>query len=286
MGKTLSCRGFENVRVRTRRAVELLREDWRIEGWFKGGRMIRRLGDFRIGDWVLTLDLLGTKYQMSEANWLSSLNDLLYAISLSVKEALSTSTEGLHLVHYGDSVSFTHADADVLVALGVSLQTELFHRDILAQLALAGGGAYYVDDTTTNRLVQDLPNIKLHCLVGPAVARSHLVMQGAKGPRFLVDEESGHLPAKGPTWSKVLFGPKTGGILQCSDIRWWEHIPDVPAMTAQRIAALQARIKSEQESLREFQHMKSDVEREINSLQKRLDHYIGFKELLEKDAGY
>ena len=247
--------------------------------------MVRELGDFNIGNWSLTMDLLGTASKMGEADWLTQLNEFLNAISLSVKEALASSIAGFNLVQYGDSVTFSHNDADALVFLGISLQVKLFAEDILAQLALSCGGVYYLDDTTIHQVVDGMPNFKLHCLVGRGVARSHLALRRVRGPRFLIDEEIGDVQAIGSGWSRVLIGAETGGDLRCSEVRWWENVPDIANVTEDRIHDLQAEIKYEQDSLVEFEHLRFDIERKVSSLQKRLDHYKCFGEVLKKDPG-
>lgn len=108
--------------------------------------MVRDLGDFQIGKWVLTLDLLGTAVQMTESNWFKPLNELLHTISSSVNEAVASGTHDLRLIQYGDSVTFSHDDVEALISVGASVQGTLFRRDILAQFGLSGGGAYYLDE--------------------------------------------------------------------------------------------------------------------------------------------
>lgn len=135
-----------------------------------------------------------------------------------------------------------------------------------------------------HRIVEGLSNIKLHCLVGPGVARSHMVLRGIRGPRFIIDEEIGHVPASGPCWEKLLLDPKLHGPLHCSELRWWKNFPGILEMTEGRIKALKSKIESEKAGIKEFAHIESLVQREIDSLTKRLEHYECFHQVLEKDS--
>jgi hypothetical protein len=248
------------------------------------GTMARDFGEFRLGSWVLTLDLLGTAVQMSEVDWFTSLNALLHTVDVSVHEALASGSDDVHLIQYGDSFTFCHDKAEKLICLGTEVQVKLFRQNILAQLGLSAGGAYYLNDTTMHRIVEGLSNIKLHCLVGPGVARSHMVLRGIRGPRFIIDEEIGHVPASGPCWEKLLLDPKLHGPLHCSELRWWKNFPGTLEMTEGRIKALQSKIESEKAGIKEFAYIESLVRREIDSLTKRLEHYECFHQVLEKDS--
>jgi hypothetical protein len=223
---------------------------------------------------------------MAEADWFTPLSEFLHAISSSVNEALASGTHDLRLIQYGDSVTFSHDDVEALISVGTSLQVTLFRRDILAQFGLSGGGAYYLDDTGIHRIVDGLRNIKLHCVVGRGLARSHLVLRGIKGPRFMIDDEMGHVPVKGRCWEKVVLGLKVDGAPPCSELRWWKDVPDILEVTVGRIRAIHSAIECEKAEMGEFPHMKSDIERKIASLSKRLEHYECFCEVLEKEPGW
>jgi hypothetical protein len=248
------------------------------------GTMARDFGEFRLGSWVLTLDLLGTAVQMSEDDWFTSLNALLHTVDVSVHEALASGSGDVHLIQYGDSFTFCHDKVEKLVCVGTEVQVKLFRQNILAQIGLSGGGAYYLDDTTIHRIVKGLSHVKLHCLVGKGVARSHMVLRGIKGPRFIIDEEIGHVPASGPCWEKLLLGPNLHGALHCSELRWWKNFPGILEMTEGRIKALQSKIKYEKAGIKEFAHIEPLVRREIDSLTKRLKHYECFHQVLVKDS--
>lgn len=103
------------------------------------GTMARDLGEFRLGSWVLTLDLLGTAVLMSEVDWFTSLNTLLHTVDVSVHEALALGSDDVHLIQYGDSFTFCHDKVEKLICLGTEVQVKLFPQNILAQLGLSGG---------------------------------------------------------------------------------------------------------------------------------------------------
>jgi hypothetical protein len=50
--------------------------------------MARDFAEFRLGSWVLTLDLLGTAVQMSEVDWFPLLAALLHTVDLSESQYL------------------------------------------------------------------------------------------------------------------------------------------------------------------------------------------------------
>jgi hypothetical protein len=249
--------------------------------------MPRKLSEFQLSSWVLTLDLLGVAPRMSGDDWLTALDQLLHAFYATVGEAVASGPADLNLFQYGDSITFCHDDVEKLICVGTKVQVALFRQHILARLGLSGGGAYYLDDLTIHHIAEGLPNAKFVCLVGQGVARSHEVFRGIKGPRFIIDEEIGHMPAGGPCWEKIklLFGPKPPESLRCSELRWWKNFPGIVEMTDDRIKELQSAIESEEATIKEFAHIEPLVRRKIDSLTKRLEHYKCFRKVLDnKDS--
>ena len=245
--------------------------------------MARDLSDFHVGTWVLTLDLLGTSVQMGLNNWVEALNRLLDAISISVREVLAADTYDLYLVQYGDSVTMCHNELQRIICLGTKVQVTLFRQNILAQLGLSGNGAYYFDDTTIHRIVEGMPNFKLHCIAGSGLARSHLVLRGIKGPRFIVDEEVRHVPANGPCWEKLVTSPNPHGLLKCSELRWWKDFPDILRITEDRIRTLQSELESEKAGIEADTQEEDVIQRVTHSISKQLEHYRSFHQVLARE---
>ena len=129
-----------------------------------------------------------------------------------------------------------------------------------------------------------MPNFKLHCAVEPGLARSHLLLRGIKGPRFIIDEEWSHVPAKGRCWEKFIGGPRLDGPLKCSELRWWKDIPDIMNLTKGRISDLCRQINSEEAEREDYSHIDVLVQRTIDSLRIRLKHYEEFLRVLACDS--
>ena len=247
--------------------------------------MTRKLSEFKISDWVLTVDLLGTKQRMSEADWIDALKELLDTILVSVNQSMASKLTGkdLKVFQYGDAITFAHDDVEELICLGIRLQEELFGKDILAQFGLSGWGIYNLDDTTAHRLVKKKPEFKLQSIVGRGLARSHLLLHGIKGPRFIIDEES-HIPAKGKCWEKFIDGCPLKRYLSRSELRWWKNIPNIKKVTSGRISNLEKEIGAEKANKTHKSYRDRDTKRRIESLKKRLEHYKVFLDVLNWDS--
>ncbi len=245
---------------------------------------MRDLDDLKIGTWILTADLLGTAVQMSEIVWIEALKNILDSIMESVYLVISNDAENIVFIQYGDTMTFCHNNPETLVMLGIALQKRLFHREIMGQLGLSGAGGYYIDDSTIHRMVQNNENIKLQCFVGSGLARSHIILKGVYGQRFFIDEEWGHIPANRALWSKY-FGPTDDHSqhYRVSEVRWWSDIPNIKELVNNRLIKAESELCEANKEKVDFPHPEIEVDRNIDSLDKKKKHLDSFYRILTCD---
>lgn len=240
------------------------------------------LATYRIADYALVLDLLGTAQRMADhAEWLRALLELLDTIDASLSAAATT-----RFFQHGDTIVLVSDDPNVLATSGTTLLTTLFSKDILAQVGLAGGGCYY-DDQGFGKARRN-PKARLQSLVGQAIARAHLVLRNIKGPRFIIDEESTQLPAAG-VGTRYLRSPQhrpanapTGRAV--SELRWWTSLPNPLPTVRKRMTIIDRDISSlTADRNGDLRHMAVLIDRDIESLKKRREHWQTFDDILADD---
>jgi hypothetical protein len=256
--------------------------------------MATPLKDYKIGEYALVLDLLGTSATMSQpGKWLESLKDLLVVLDDTVNAAtnITDPTTSLRVFQYGDTVVFPGDDPERLIALGMVLQTQCFPKDILLQMALSGGGAYHITDPSGFGSIKPLAkNIHLQTLIGMAVARGHALLRGVRGPRLLIDDEIVHISPVNGVWQRYLGAARHQRRSQVdfavSEVEWWiNFVGDAPETTVEN------RIRAVRRSIEENErHVRGDggsiapmVERENMSLSKRIEHLEAFLAMLRDE---
>jgi len=250
------------------------------------------LAKYRVGECALVLDLLGTAVRMTDpSTWLEPFLDVL---NLAV-DALNTTTnigspeKSTRVFQYGDTLVIPADDPAKLVPLGMIFLTLCWNRDVLIQAAIAGGGVYFVTDPGGFGSRKPLqPNAVLQLLVGPAVARGHQALRGLRGPRLLLDEDLIHLSPTSSVWrhyagsAKHQAEPTTG--IKVSEVAWWNQLETTMLETE-----VDRRMRGVQSALEEAkQESKGSAvaphwERDIASMEKRLEHLKTFAQVLADD---
>lgn len=246
------------------------------------------LEDARIGQYALVLDLLGTAAQMADRSgeWLTSLREILDALDAANAETFDASApeESPRFFQYGDTIVVPGESVDALVVLGMRVIQRLHERSVLVQGAIAGGGVFYLTGTRTHRGAH--PNANVQTLVGPAVARGHLLLGGVRGTRLLVCNQStdGHVPRpgvwewySGPSRQAPRPGPEA---FTFHEVRWWLNI----------VGDEDSRVRSWiKEARAEVAELERDVgsllplhHRRIASLHKRIEHLLALENLLSE----
>ena len=248
-----------------------------------------KLSDCRVSRWILTIDLLGTKQRMADDRWLEPLYELLTAISDSVSEATSADSFP-RIFQYGDAISMCHDDPDVLVEIAVTTQNKFLEKRILARMGISGEDTYFIDRSTLHDLVDGDDRIKMQLLVGRGMARSHLILEGVKGPRIVIDEEDRYVSSKHDV---ISLPTEDRGKIRVSEVRWWKDRPEVGPSIQQMIQSarteldqLQKVVDEEQREAerrqQEFSPDRRDL-REIESLKARIKHLNVFLDLWNTD---
>ena len=187
--------------------------------------MTSKLSDSKISSWILTIDILGTAQRMSESDWLKPLVEILNASLISVAEVMPQHKGNTpKIFQYGDSLSLCHDDPDVLVIIAIETMKKYIKDGILAQMGLSGGDTYYIENSTLHLLMKGHKDIHLQSLVGPGMARSHLITKGLKGPCVVIDAELGYVPARLGVWEKVICcqPSENRSKIAISEVRWWK----------------------------------------------------------------
>lgn len=260
--------------------------------------MTSKLSDSKISSWILTSDILGTAQRMSESDWLESLLEILNASLISVEEAM-TSCKGNTptIFQYGDSLSICHNDPHFLVRVAIETMKRYIEAGILTQMGISGGNAYYLENSTLHLLMKGHKNIHLQSLVGQGMARSHLITRGLKGPRIVIDEELGYVPARPGVWEKVICQPENRSKIPISEVRWWKDTPEIEHQIQKLLDDAKKELNDEEKELAELRRESScgpyrQTERRIESLESRVDHLQTFlkwwscdRDLYEESGG-
>jgi len=209
---------------------------------------------------------------MSEADWLEPLVEILDASRLLIEEAVTACKGNTPTIfQYGDSLSLCHDDPDFLVIIAIKTMKKYIKDGILAQMGLSGGDTYYIENSTLHLLMKGHKDIHLQSLVGPGMARSHLITKGLKGPCVVIDAELGYVPARLGVWEKVICQPSENrSKIAISEVRWWKDTPQIE----HQIQKLLDDAKRELAELRRESSREPDrqTERRIGSLESRVDH--------------
>lgn len=252
------------------------------------------LETYRIGEYALVLDILGSAERMATAgDWLTPLKELLDI----VVDAVFATTDVAHpdesaaVFQHGDTIVLPGYDAGDLVALGQVLLARCAERGVLVQAGLGGGGAYYIHNPSgfgTRRPLH--PEARLQVLVGRAVARGHLLLRKVVGPRFLIDAERVNLAADPRRWERFTGKAKHEAVddeaLSFHEVWWWrsftgdemERRVDAELTEVNRDLA-----DAQQEVANQKKQGLADplLLRDIRSMKSRLKHLQAFREMLD-----
>jgi hypothetical protein len=248
-----------------------------------------KLEDARIGEYALVLDLLGTAAQMADRRpeWLASLREILDALQAANVETFDASEpeKSPRFFQYGDTIVVPGDSIDALVVLAMRVIQRLHERSVLVQGAIAGGGVFYVTSSRTHQGAH--PNADIQTLVGPAVARGHLLLGGARGTRLLVcNQTAGAAVPREGVWEwysgPARQAPRPGPeALTFNEVRWWLNIVgDEDARVLKWIEAAQAEI-AQLEADKVAELLPPD-HRRIASLRKRIEHLQALKKVLSE----
>ncbi len=247
--------------------------------------MAQKLDEFKISDWALIVDLLGTASTMAEnVAWIQAIENILTVIEASVHETINMTNpdRNIHTYQYGDTVNFFSDDPQELMLLAVILQKKLFQMDQLAKMGLAYGGVY---DLTQINFIKKLTNqhgrLVAQCLAGRATSKGHLLMGKIKGPRIFIDEEVPIAPNH-KAWERFSSPkvkiPDVG--FPRAEVAWWRQVNDIDADVKNRIAKLDMEIQARTQS-----NINADPaeKRRIDSLAARKEHLEAFRNVLDND---
>jgi len=247
--------------------------------------------NYRVGEFTLVIDLLGTAVRMADsASWLESCLEILDVIEdvLNATTNMANPGQSRRVFQHGDTLVFPSDDIARLIPLGMELMTRFWDRDILAQASIAAGGAYFITDPGGFGSQKRLhPNASLQPLVGPAVARSHLALRGVKGPRFVLDEETVRVSPAPGVWRRYLGDARRrvdpGCGVQVSEVAWWQYLGDhVDHQLEERLRNLD-RTMCDAGQRAPGSPVKPLWERDIASMEKRLEHLQAFARILKDD---
>lgn len=211
--------------------------------------MTQKLSEFKLSEWALIVDLLGFAHTMTESvNWLNTIGDLLDTIDSSVYKSFDilNPQASIKVYQYGDTLNFFSDNPQELLLLAVILQQDLWGKNILAQMALACGGVYDLSDTDHLRRLKSLhPGLVIQALVGKAVAKGHLLLQGVKGPRIILDEECGAIPENRPAWHRLHSAASNLSDIDFhrSEVSWWHQIIDFDVDIETRMKEIESEIQ-------------------------------------------
>jgi transcriptional regulator with XRE-family HTH domain len=249
-----------------------------------------QLSNYRVGEYALVMDLLGTAVRMSDpVKWFDALLEILNSVvdALNATTSITAPEASIRLYQHGDTIVVPSNEPGRLVQLGKLLVTSAWSRNVLTQAAVAGGGVFFITDPGgfgTRKPLQ--PNANLQMLVGPAVARGHLALSRVKGPRLLIDNETVHVPPGPPLCRRyageAIHRVEPGAGLQVSEFAWWEDLLDVEEELAKRTRAVESEI-SEARLEMPGSAVKELWERDLKSLEKRLEHLQAFAGVLADD---
>ena len=236
--------------------------------------MTTNLSDYKISSFILTIDLLGTAQRMAEPNWFCLLSELLDAMLFSINEAVELHQDDkLQIFQYGDSVSLCHDNPDLLVRIAIEIQKKYLKNRILAQIGISGGDVYHIDKSCLHIHWERDNNIHLQSLVGQGMARSHLITKGIKGPCIVIDEEIKHVSAQPGGWQKVTGSSENDSKIKISEVWWWRDIPEVEGQIQKLLDEANKKLAIEK---KENSERNIRAEREIRSLENRVEHLKAF----------
>lgn len=252
--------------------------------------MTAKLSDSKISSWILTIDILGTAQRMSESDWIEPLVEILDTSRLLVEEAVTSCKDNTPTIfQYGDSLSLCYDDPDVLVIIAIATMKKYINAGILVQMGISGGDTYYIENSTLHLRMKEDKNIHFQSLVGPGMARSHLITKGLKGPCVVIDAELGYVSARPEVWAKVICQPSENrSKIAISEVRWWRDTPKIKDKIQRLLDNAKKELDDEKKELAELRRESScephrQIERRIVSLQSRVDHLQIFLKRLACD---
>ena len=222
---------------------------------------------------------------MSESDWIKPLVEILDASQLLIDEAV-TSCKGNtpEIFQYGDSLSICHDDPHFLVRIAIETMKKYIEAGILAQMGISGDDTYYIENSTLHLRMKEYKNIHFQSLVGPGMARSHLITKGLKGPCVVIDEdeELRCVSARPGVWEKVICQPSENrSKIAISEVWWWKDTPEIKRQIQKLLDDAKKELDDEEKELAELRRESScgsyrQIERRIVSLESRVDHLQTF----------
>lgn len=222
---------------------------------------------------------------MSDSYWLEPLREILDAIQISVVKVVPQCKGNTpKIFQYGDSLSLCHDDPEFLVRIAIDTMKKYINAGILAQMGISGGDTYYIEKSTLDPHVKEkeYKDIHLQLLVGPGMARSHLITKGLKGPCVVIDDESGYVPARLGVWEKVICCQplENRSEIAISEVWWWKDTPEIKHKIQKLLDATKKKLDDEEKELVEQRESSCgpyrQIENRIVSLKSRVDHLQTF----------
>ena len=244
----------------------------------------QRLNESKISEWALIIDILGTKSDMGEnIRWLKATVDILTLIQDVAYQSLPKldPKSGPKIYQYGDTINVFSNDTDDLTRLAKILQNRLFSKDILCKMAISSGGVYDLSNIDfLNKIKSRHSNLVIQCLLGRAVARGHMLMTKAKGPRIILDEERS-IAVVPNVWEKR-YDTLDDIDIPRSELIWWDVYIDIDDEIKKRIEHLNLE-KNEINKINKqsHQHENASDRRRLKSIDERIIHLKHFLESLE-----
>lgn len=257
--------------------------------YLAGEENMQKLDDFRVGNYALVIDMLGTAVRMADrGQWLASLEEMLVA----VRDVFNDTTDigqperSQPVYQYGDTFVFPSDEPSRLVPLGSRLIARWWQSDVLVQAAIAGGGVYYVPELPSLAGKPIPHTFKPQLLVGPAVARGHLAMRGLKGPRFVVDAETSTPPPSAWRYysGKHAFANDPATHIVVKEVAWWDVlVNDLEAQVQERVAGVEQAITVATSEMKGSPVLPL-WQRDVDSLKRRREHLLAFLNCVSDEA--
>jgi len=253
---------------------------------------MKSLTDFKVSEYCLVIDILGTTNKMANPNYfLNALNDLLNIVKLAYQGSadIGNPEDSVPFFQFGDTIVFAFDDPHELVSLGCRIFSDAFYNNkgILLQGCISNGGLFYINDLTDLKGIPvSLPTMHPQLVFGLSIVSAFAAMRGIVGPRLLINEEWGGITTN-RTWRKYPFTnlfPSTRGnetSYRISDIEWWINIIDLDEFVDKLIAETKTEYQQRKNGLEN--NMETQEKRELQGFEARIKHLETFKRMIEKD---
>lgn len=249
--------------------------------------MTQELSDFKISEYCLVIDILGTVNRMSNASYFAdSLLDLLNVVTQAYYETtdIADVTDSQPFFQYADTLIFPNDSTDELVSLGCRLFNTCLRKEILLQGCISGRGLFHIPDISVLKSIKKArKDINSMLVFGLGFVSSFACMKGVYGPRLLINEDFGGIFPNPGRWHHYLntsrfLSKDTLDSFNISEVRWWEPDHDIDDFVNRLIIKTEKEYASRKEWL--GNNITNQERREFRGFDARLRHLRTFQEML------